>query len=237
MNLLTSNIDNLTRLWQVYGHYSQGGLHVNTDWPRKIWLADPSSDFTITDLKTIAKYDSNYTVALCPQTNTEKVKSYLSLDRASQLHFMSLMMSGYSPCTQSSANFALKRLSSTDRQQIETFVDLCSRGFGYEISLEVMRRAARFSEVFLYLLYENDIPVATALTYVKNGVCGIYQVSVPHIYRGKGYAKSMMVMLLNEIKQSDVEIATLQASKMGLGLYVNLGFRENGLLEFYGARH
>ncbi|MEP1445224.1 MAG: GNAT family N-acetyltransferase [Paraglaciecola sp.] len=237
MNLLTHNIDNLTRLWQAYGYYSKGGLQVNTNWPRKIWLVDPTSDFTTTDLKSISKHDASYKVALWPHTNNRKLKSYLSLETGSQLHFMSLMMTEYSPRNPSSADLVLQKLPVVNRQYIDTFVDVCSNGFGYDISPEVMYSASTFSEVSLYLLYQNNSPVATALTYVENGVCGIYQVSVPNLYRGKGYAKSMMIMLLNEIKKSDLETATLQASMMGLPLYANLGFQENGQLRFYALRH
>lgn len=75
---------------------------------------------------------------------------------------------------------------------------------------------------FLGLL--DDEPVGTASLLTAGGVAGIYNVTTVEHVRGRGIGAALTACAVNVGRERGMELATLQASKMGRPLYERLGF-------------
>jgi GNAT superfamily N-acetyltransferase len=78
----------------------------------------------------------------------------------------------------------------------------------------------------LYLAYLDSEPVAAASMYLGAGVAGIYNVATLPEARGKGAGSAVSYAPLRAAHQSGYQIGTLQASRLGYGVYRRLGFEE-----------
>lgn len=67
--------------------------------------------------------------------------------------------------------------------------------------------------------------VATSVSYVTNGVGGIYGVSTIPRARGRGYGEAMTWAAIRNGVSRSCEIISLQASPMGFPVYYRMGFR------------
>lgn len=87
-------------------------------------------------------------------------------------------------------------------------------------------------EDFIFLLGSyKDVPVATSLIFFARGIAGIKLVTTRPGHRKKGFASSMMLGSLLQIRKRGSHRAGLFASKMGEGIYRRLGFRH--VCDFY----
>jgi len=78
----------------------------------------------------------------------------------------------------------------------------------------------------LYLAYLDGEPVAASAMYLGVGVAGIYNVATLPGARGKGAGSAVSYAPLKAAHQAGYQIGTLQASKLGYGVYRHLGFEE-----------
>lgn len=69
----------------------------------------------------------------------------------------------------------------------------------------------------------NTLPMA----YTPHGKCSIiYNVYTDKAYRGKGYAKKLLNMLLDYLKENNVEEIMIKYTSEGKPLYEKLGFKQ-----------
>lgn len=85
----------------------------------------------------------------------------------------------------------------------------------------------------LYLAYLDGVPVAASSMYLGAGVAGIYNVATLPEARGKGAGSAVSHAPLRAAHQSGYHIGTLQASKLGYGVYRRLGFEEICTFDLY----
>lgn len=78
--------------------------------------------------------------------------------------------------------------------------------------------------VAAFLAREDDEPVGIAMTIVSHGVAGIYWVGSTERVRRRGLGETMTATAVNAGLAMGGEIAALQASRMGEGLYRKMGF-------------
>jgi len=78
----------------------------------------------------------------------------------------------------------------------------------------------------------NEV-IGTALLYISNGIAGVHSVGVIPAMRKMGFAEEIMKMLINMSIAGDASFCVLQASKMGIGIYTRLGFKEDFLFTHY----
>jgi len=62
--------------------------------------------------------------------------------------------------------------------------------------------------------------------------CGVVQGIIPE-QRRKGFAEQMMVNILSQSAEQGFKYSTLQASELGKGLYLKLGFKEQFIIKSY----
>jgi GNAT superfamily N-acetyltransferase len=74
-----------------------------------------------------------------------------------------------------------------------------------------------------FVAWEGGIPVGTGVSYEVAGTVGIYGVSVIPAARRRGIGAAITAACAHAFP--DADLAWLQASEMGLGMYEGLGFR------------
>lgn len=74
-----------------------------------------------------------------------------------------------------------------------------------------------------FVAWDGEVPVGTGVAYEHAGSVGIYGVSVVPAARRRGIGAAVTVVCARAFP--DADLAWLQASEMGLGMYERLGFR------------
>jgi ribosomal protein S18 acetylase RimI-like enzyme len=107
--------------------------------------------------------------------------------------------------------------------------------------LDFYRRAAPVllspaSPQWFYLGYLDGKPVATAEATVHEGTVGLYNISTQAAFRGRGIGSWMTWQPLREARVAGCDLAILQASADGVGIYRRLGFTTFGEITEYKPR-
>lgn len=131
----------------------------------------------------------------------------------------------------------------TQPEEAELWSRLAGEAFDYNLDSAVIRPLIRRSTSHLpahtnsklYFGYVEGQPVATGLLLKTGSTIGIHQVGVVPSQQGRGYAYQLMNQLLQECIAWQGRYAVLQASQMGEGLYVKLGFEEQCVIYNYGC--
>ncbi|MEW9799641.1 GNAT family N-acetyltransferase [Alteromonas sp. CYL-A6] len=227
---VSHNIKNMISLWHLYGAQSKEKLWHSVSWPHRVWHDSLEPDVTIATLAHASLAKEQKIVMLQEQQQlTPAWLARYQVDGGLQLMNIDLTTSTFSRCYKTT----LMPVSSESISQINEFSALCSKGFGYAIDTLVLKKVAKMSSVKLMLLAVDGRSVATALLHKTERVLGIYQIAVPAEHRGKGYATSIMLHILNYAQQKSFQYACLQASEMGQNLYLKLGFKVCGQLMIY----
>jgi hypothetical protein len=123
----------------------------------------------------------------------------------------------------------------TDRSGIE---DLIAVGVpGFDIPEFAWRDTLNASlldrdEIAVYVGYTNGMAVSTGMGVRTGATIGVYTISTVPEARGRGYATAMTRLIAAEGARSGCDVATLQASDMGLPIYERLGYRT--VVEYMG---
>ena len=105
-----------------------------------------------------------------------------------------------------------------------------------EIINEVLFTAQGFSEEVLHELWQTEACTfyayfdrgdlcTVAMTFTKNKACGIYFVGTAKRHQRKGYAKKLMLHILQSAKDQGLRQAYLQSSREALRMYQDIGFK------------
>ncbi|AOX43775.1 hypothetical protein S100390_v1c04320 [Spiroplasma sp. NBRC 100390] len=82
---------------------------------------------------------------------------------------------------------------------------------------------------YLTILTKNNIPVSTGNLYFEPELAIIDDIATHSNHQKQGYAKEMLIHLLNQAKQANYQTAGLVATPDGLPLYEKLGFKTQKL--------
>ena len=246
-----SNIDNLTSLWQKFGAHpvatlGMTELHGNNLWPNRYWFdwdtfTTEKANQVISqlpifcsELKQLPKL-AIVPVWLAPNaltSSSEKLEQCL-IDSGFKLGFeqvaMYLDIQEYTAETRQSIE--VKEIRSS--QDIQTWVEIASDSFGYEIDTSVIQALAGDADVRLLLGYDEGRAVASAMLYKTADIIGVHQVGVAQKYQGKGIAYSLMQHVIRVCNAWHGKYIMLQASDAGKMLYKRLGFKQQFLIRNY----
>lgn len=89
---------------------------------------------------------------------------------------------------------------------------------------------------YVYVAREDGEPVSCLLTADHGGDTSVWWVATAHEARGRGLASGLMRRALADGRERGNDISTLQASKLGQGVYQALGYRAFGVCEMWERR-
>jgi ribosomal protein S18 acetylase RimI-like enzyme len=101
-----------------------------------------------------------------------------------------------------------------------------SLGFPPKVFASYENHAGLLAEnVAAFIAHLDGVPVSIAMTIVSHGVAGIYWVGSVERARGRGLGRAMTAAATNAGFDLGAEIASLQASHMGVSVYAAMGYR------------
>lgn len=241
LNTIQANIDNLTSLWKQAGLPFNGYVKAegfdyceieNSEWPNRLWInQDITPELIATASAHIANRPSGFVLPYWDIYNSRsfEILDVMGYEKRSEQIGMSLNID--QPFTQQ-LDLNYQRVS--DNETAQLWSSVFSRAFGYMINGKILARTC--DDIAYYIAYYQDQPVGTAILYTTGNIAGIHAVGVIPEMRRKGLADDMMAFILNRAIAFNTEYATLQASAMGKGLYLKLGFKEEFVIRNYAFK-
>lgn len=95
-----------------------------------------------------------------------------------------------------------------------------------ELFDDFCRAVSTIEGVSWYIGRDGERIVSTAVGITQNGMTGIFNVATPPEQRGRGYGAALTSRAVRDGFDAGAELAYLQSSELGHGVYRRLGFRE-----------
>ena len=110
---------------------------------------------------------------------------------------------------------------------VRLMLDAYGMGSGYtDTVVKMVHSQSRRGDYFYYTGLLYGLPVATAMTFLSDGVVGVYCVATDPSARGKGIGSYITAVSLLDAKEEGYEVSILHATRMGYPVYERLGYRE-----------
>lgn len=231
MDLIKSNINNLTALWKAGGllaghHIMESSYELSTvesgQWPNKLWFTQPLGVQAIHDIQ--LKWNLHELSLPIWGADLPRQESILTDGGFEEKLTQVAMSMDLKKAPDHVERVVIQKV--TTEPMAKTWSKLFQEAFGYEISAEVVIKTM---EAIEYFIGKHDgVAVGTAVLFVdQSGIAGIHSMGVIPSQRRKGYAKDLLVHMLNIARMKGANYATLQASDMGKNLYLKVGFQED----------
>jgi GNAT superfamily N-acetyltransferase len=88
-----------------------------------------------------------------------------------------------------------------------------------------------------YLLFSSADPASCATVTIYEGMAGVWNVGTRRRFRRKGYATTLMIALLNDLREQGITASMLMASPSGQPIYERLGYRHIGTTMYMRPPH
>ncbi|MBD3628530.1 GNAT family N-acetyltransferase [Cyclobacterium sp.] len=230
------NIFNLTELWKL-GGLSSGklvsekgvfsGIASIGDWPNKLWVEGVLTPEKLEILNSIGKGKA-LSFALWEEGIQEELLTEIGFQPTMELIGMSGDLKNFSHSDQ--LDVILKKINTAE--EAITWSRVFFDAFGYEILSPTV--LALKEKVHFYTAWFKGKPIGTSMVFIDSaGIAGIYSIGIAPAFRGQGLASQLFKATLSEIKKTESIRAILQASAMGLGLYMKYGFHSDFKIRFY----
>jgi ribosomal protein S18 acetylase RimI-like enzyme len=239
MNLVQKNIENLTFLWRIVGegvaaHSARNEFEFSdinySAWPNRLWFNQDLNESSLQAAKNILR--STSTRLVIPYWDIYQSNSYELLEaNGFEIIFEQIGMS--LKMTQSYEPIETLRMEKVSNKETAILWEgLFMQAFNYKISHKVL--LSSYDDIEYLIAYHKNEAVGTAVLYYSKGeVAGIHSMGIIPGKRRMGFAEKMMINMLHQISERGSKHATLQASKMGKGLYLKLGFEEQFVMKNY----
>jgi GNAT superfamily N-acetyltransferase len=111
---------------------------------------------------------------------------------------------------------------------INDWIDVVNNSLFNSTTLEnkIVEELYQKGPLKLYLGYDNNIPVSTAMSFEDSSVAGLYMIATMENHRGKGWGARLTRFAMEKCFQNNVRLIILHASAMGEPLYRKIGFKE-----------
>jgi GNAT superfamily N-acetyltransferase len=239
-SLNKANIDNLTRLWRKMGTKPAPSLviqelNASESWPHRYWFDWGTDTNQISELDEALDqlpsqamfpvWDESAGVELrlkqlvCKNgfsVSLEQTAMYLSLEERKSVALPSI---------------EIKQIHS--KQDIESWTEIASESFGYEIDVSSIIKVADDSDVQILQVYHEGQPAATAMLHKTGEIIGVHLVGVPKRFGGKGIAYLLMQYVIESCHAWGGKYVTLQSSAAAESIYKRLGFIEQFIIRSY----
>jgi len=119
-------------------------------------------------------------------------------------------------------------------QCFQDFREIAAQGFRdeapgcYDLVLSIFRDPATVlaPDTSAFVVYADGLPVSTGLTMRKNEIAWIGWIATRQEARGRGYGRLATIAAVRAGFTSGATLASLEATRMGMPVYLRLGFRE-----------
>ncbi|WP_420387207.1 GNAT family N-acetyltransferase [Roseivirga sp.] len=237
MDLKNKNIANLISLWQLAGE--KAGIYSDyevfssswvpgSQWPNRLWIYDAPNDYTLdraVQQAQLLKLDITLWQNLSSQH--EECIIAAGFEQKSLLSGMSLNI-----------NQVIRQENDLQLIRVDNptlagqWSILFQEAFGYQIDHFTITRT--MNQVEYYIALHHDQPAGTVVLFVDgNTTAGIHSMGVIPKMRRKGLAEAILNKVLDLASGRHCNLVTLQASAMGLGLYLKTGFTEQFTLKTF----
>ncbi|WP_431125912.1 GNAT family N-acetyltransferase [Flagellimonas flava] len=236
MKKITTNIQNLTRLWKVAGEqfhgYKQEGqisssFIPESEWPNKIWTEVHLSEDIMAELKDTMEQNPQLTFSCF---NPNAADNPVLAKHNFELQFNQTGMS-------MPLNSKFTTQKKLDFKRVETAVQAAlwstafMSAFGYDFGTRTLEKT--LDKIPYYLVYHNKELVGTVILYKTGKIAGVHALGIIPEKRKQGYATEIMYNILNKAIEDGSEWATLQASDMAKNMYLKMGFNVDFLMQNY----
>ncbi|MDR8391395.1 GNAT family N-acetyltransferase [Aliifodinibius sp. S!AR15-10] len=238
--LIQANIHNLTSLWETAGtpfqSYVKGTDYdycviPNSDWPNRLWF-NGEIDGEKAIKSALDKMASSSTDLMLPLWDIydNGYHQYLEEHGCRELFELLGMTLQLGNPFEEQGRLDISLVSSEEDARL--WSDIYPQAFGYRISRAILLET--LGDINFYLACYQGQPVGTAIQFNTANVSGIHGVGVIPEMRRRGFAGEIMKFVLNRAIDAKADYATLQASEMGKGLYLKMGFEEQFSIKHYG---
>lgn len=237
-DLITANWENLTSLWKTAATPFRGNVSgeifdyaeiSNSDWPNRLWFHDDITQESVEKaLEKIASSNTRFTLPYRDiyGSQSNRILEANGFNQSFEQVAMSL------PLT---TDYALENKLDfsvvSNSTEAKRWAGIYPSAFGYRITEETLLETMGSIEYILAL--KQNQPVGTAILFQSVPIAGVHGVGVIPEMRRKGLAEEIMKFVLNKAINDGADYATLQASAMGKGLYLKLGFDEQFIIHNY----
>lgn len=240
LNLTKVNFDNLTAYWantsKLYNIYFAGDdfsycINPEALWPNRVWLHQPLSPALVQKVKhQIQSLPQPMVVPYVHQVNDMADEIFAA--HGFQVLFEQVGMSLKLGDTYQPAANHIHLHPVTQLQEATLWSDLFEQAFGYHIPPKFINNAPQSAQFFVAYNQASE-PIGTAMLYATHNIAGVHMIGVTPNMRRQGYAEAIMHAILQLATAQQLAYATLQASAMGKGLYLKLGFEEDFVMKNY----
>lgn len=113
----------------------------------------------------------------------------------------------------------------TDAAGLEDQVAVASASFGPVLEAVMSPAMLERPDVTLFVGYEAGIPVTTGMGIRTGRVIGVYSIATIEAARRRGLGAAVTARVVADGVDAGCDVAVLQSSEMGLGVYRAMGFR------------
>lgn len=239
METIRSNVDNLTDLWQQVNRKAEGhmikdvfeyGIVDYSEWPNRLWFKNiPEQEDIDLVKKIISQSPVRITVPYWNVEGNEYKKLLVENGFTKVLEQVGMALNLTNGHFEPS-NIKLRRVK--DETTAQLWASLFHKAFGYHISSRLVLKTCE--EINYLIAYDHDLPIGTVIVHNSGREqVGIHAMGIIPEMRRRGYAEQLMRSILSVTIAQGSRYATLQASEMGKGLYLKLGFKEQFQMENY----
>lgn len=237
MDLIKANIKNLTALWKTGGHLAgqyneEPGYSLSIagsgEWPNKLWFTQRMDMQTLLDIHLKWNLDKLSLPVWGDELETQEriLKAHGFEEKLTQ----AAMSMNLKDAPDHVERTTIQKV--TNKPLAEIWSQLFLEAFGYEISAETV--SLTMGSIDYFIGKHNGTPVGTAVLFMdEEGVAGIHSMGIIPSQRRKGYAEELLIHIMNIARMRGATHATLQASEMGKGLYLKIGFQQDFLIKSF----
>jgi GNAT superfamily N-acetyltransferase len=124
----------------------------------------------------------------------------------------------------------------TDAGDLRQVGEINDRAYGLAGNFAAALTAPSAPGVHAYVAHHDGAAAACAVTYDRDGDCGVYMVATLPEARGRGLAGGLMTRALADAAERGCATSTLQATAAGAPLYARLGYRDLGAVQMWERR-
>jgi ribosomal protein S18 acetylase RimI-like enzyme len=235
-----ANINNLTTLWKKMGAKAkitstQVEYYSAPSWPNRCWFDWDIDTDSIDDIEgVLATIKQDQIIPIWDKTGSKVGRlehTLINNGFSVMLEQTAMVLNAKDFSAQDFSTSEIKLVNSAE--DVETWVEVGSKAFGYQIDTQVINRLVSDEDIKLFIYYYENTPAGTALLCKTDKAIGVHQVGVSPEFQGKRIGSSLMKFLISVCKEWQGEFITLHASTAGKGLYERLRFKPQFMIRSY----